>query len=295
MPELPEVENVVRSLRPSLEGRTIGQDVQVSPLMVGAQVHGFRRQLPGQRIERIDRHGKWIFVRLRGDRTLVVHLGMTGHLSVVTPDSAIEPHTHLRLPLDLGSLECRFVDPRRFGEILLLSSESMAKRFGPDHLGIDALQVGPEAMIEILSRTRRSVKSLLLDQRAIAGIGNIYADEILFATRIHPAASARALNGTMAAALAEAIGRILKAAIRAGGSTIRDYADSTGRAGSYQLRHLVYGRADQPCRQCNQPIAVDRTIVSGRSTHFCPNCQVIGRPGRRRIKRTRPRASRAIE
>jgi formamidopyrimidine-DNA glycosylase len=259
--------------------------------MVGDRASLFERSLRGVSIERIDRQGKWMFFRLSADRTLVIHLGMTGHLSVDPAPASIEPHTHFRLLLEPGNEELRFIDPRRFGELLLLCPTEMAGRFGPDKLGPDALEVSAEHMGAELSRTKRTIKSVLLDQRVVAGIGNIYADEILFATGIHPAARADRLSGDGVDRLVSATRQVLRAAIRAGGSTIRDYVDATGRPGEFQNRHFVYGREGEPCRRCPEKIRLDRTVVSGRSTHFCPGCQTFG--GRHRT--TRPRPARAIK
>ncbi|MBY0587978.1 bifunctional DNA-formamidopyrimidine glycosylase/DNA-(apurinic or apyrimidinic site) lyase [bacterium] len=289
MPELPEVETVVRGLRPKLLGRVIQACVTVSPLMVGKAASDFRLKLGGRSFEQIDRHGKWIFVRLSGDLTLAIHLGMTGNLRVEDAMHGIEPHTHLRLSLESGRQECRFIDPRRFGELVLATSSDMPTRFGPKQLGKDALLITLPELKETLARTKRRVKSVLLDQRALAGIGNIYADEILFHAGIYPGARADRLADEVVEKLARTITRILKRAINAGGSTIRDYVDSDGKRGSYQNQHDVYGRADQPCRRCGQAVELDQKIVTGRSTHFCSGCQTAGGPKRRLNRRSNHR------
>lgn len=274
MPELPEVETVVRGLRPLFVGHTIAKCAHASPLMIDSDPDRFAKRLSGRKCIRIDRQGKWIFCRLDGDETLAIHLGMTGRLSVEPIDREILPHTHLRLCLTGEGNELRFRDPRRFGEILLVDVNSLEERFGPDRLGPDALSIKASHLSACMESTTRAVKAVLLDQRALAGVGNIYADEALYEARIHPGHPGRELTKEEIQRLATTVRGVLKRAIRSGGSTIRDYVDALGDPGSFQNKHRVYGREGKPCKRCRSPIELDRSIVSGRSTHWCRVCQM---------------------
>jgi len=273
MPELPEVETVVRGLRPLLEGRTIAKCTHASRLMIDGDSALFVKRLSGRRCLRIDRQGKWIFCRLDDGQTLAIHLGMTGRLSVEPIDREILPHTHLRLCLAGDGDELRFRDPRRFGEIVLLAHDSLDERFGPDRLGPDALSVKTSHLVACMESTARAVKAVLLDQRTLAGVGNIYADEALYEAKLHPGRPGRQLTKAEIQRLATAVRAVLKRAIQSGGSTIRDYVDASGEPGSFQNQHRVYGREGKPCKRCRSPIELDRSIVSGRSTHWCRVCQ----------------------
>ena len=273
MPELPEVETVVRGLRPALEGRRIARCTHASPLMAECDQGRFRPRLAGQRFSRIDRQGKWIFCRIEGGDTLAIHLGMTGRLGVEPIDRELAPHTHLRITLEGDTEELRFRDPRRFGELLLLGPESIELRFGTDKLGPDATTITAKHLSAVFSQTSRVVKAVLLDQRALAGVGNIYADEVLFEANLNPGREGRDLKADEIDRLAKAVRNVLAKAIRSGGSTIRDYVDAQGEPGSFQNQHRVYGRSGKPCKRCLAPIELDRTIVSGRSTHWCRVCQ----------------------
>lgn len=275
MPELPEVETVVRGVRPKLVGRRIRSVPLASPLMV-ASPRSFAKRLCGHQVLAMDRVGKWMFVRLSSTDTLVLHLGMTGHLEVTAATAALVPHTHLRLELDDGAEQLRFSDPRRFGEIVLYRPEEWQARFGDDKLGPDALAIKPRQLAQRLAKTRRNLKSALMDQRVVAGVGNIYADEILFAARLAPSARADSLSDDQARTLHRQMGRILRRSIAANGTTIRDYVTSQGAPGEFQSRLMVYGRADLPCKNCSTRIELIRTIVSGRATYWCPRCQKNG-------------------
>lgn len=274
MPELPEVETVVRGLRPLLEGRRI-LDVRHASTIMARSAHGrFDELLPRRTILRLDRHGKWMFFRLSDGQTLVIHLGMTGRLAVTPSDQAAVPHTHLRLSLEGDPIEeLRFVDPRRFGEILVCDGTAMEERFGAHRLGPEALRVNVRQWRKVLDSSKRVLKAVLLDQRAIAGIGNIYADEILFDCGIYPGRRALSLKDEERARLARSVRRVLRRAIEGHGTTIRDYVTAHGVPGEFQNRLNVYGRANQPCKRCKERIELHRGIVTGRATYFCPRCQ----------------------
>lgn len=221
-------------------------------------------RLTGRRIEDLRRRAKRIVFTLDTRERFYIHLGMTGQLTVEPADAVLKPHTHLILDLSSGS-QLRFVDPRRFGAIVWMGNARHA-RVGPE-----PLTLRPQRLVRILSRTARPIKAALLDQTVIAGIGNIYADEALHLAGIDPRARACMLDASRVRRLNRVIKLILRRAIRAGGSSIRDYVDANGRRGSFQSMHRVYDRAGKPCTRCKTPIL--RIVLGGRSTHLCPRCQ----------------------
>jgi len=266
MPELPEVETIVVGLRPRVVGMAIG-GVRV---LRGDIVHPAGVDLvslvAGKSVTEIYRRGKQIIVTLDGGVRFYIHLGMTGRLTLEKAAGPLLAHTHLVFELP-GDVEMRFSDPRRFGGLWVLAAdEEPGAALGPEPLGITAAELA-----KALSRTRRAVKSALLDQSLIAGVGNIYADEALFAAGIHPLTPSNRLSSMQITALTQAIKRVLKRALRHKGSTLRDYRDSDGQSGDFQKLHRVYDRAGKPCVKCRGPIR--RVVISGRSAHFCPDCQ----------------------
>jgi formamidopyrimidine-DNA glycosylase len=271
VPELPEVETVVRELRPLLVGRRI-QAVRVSrrPLRRRWSA-GWGPRLTGRRVGAVERRGKWIRIVLDEDLHLVIHLGMTGQLTVVPAGQAVKPHTHLIFALDDGG-HLRFRDVRRFGSATLFDERHRVEQFFRERgLGPEPFDLASDTWHNRLSATRRASKAVLLDQRVVAGVGNIYADEALFEARLHPARPANDLKPAEADRLRRAVLTVLQRAIGKRGSSIRDYVGGSGRRGEYQDEFLVYGRTGQPCRRCRQP--VQRIRLAGRSTHFCPRCQ----------------------
>ena len=269
MPELPEVQTVVDTLAPRVVGRRIvsvrrGEHDVVTPRgfdLAGAVV--------GRTIRCVTRRAKRIVVELDNGKAFFVHLGMTGRLGVIAPDAPIASHTHVVFELEDG-VEVRFVDPRRFGGIVFLCEAASGGRFSAP-VGPEPLTLRPAALLKRLRATRRPVKNALLDQSLIAGLGNIYVDESLHAARIHPLTPAAALGEPDVRRLNRAIKRTLRRAIRHRGSTLRDYVDAEGVGGGFQLLHQVYARAGEPCRACGGTI--ERVVLAGRSTHFCPRCQ----------------------
>jgi len=224
------------------------------------------RALQRRAIKDVTRRGKRIVFNLDDGNALFIHLGMTGRLRVEQRSAPIEPHTHLIL--DIGNREqLRFRDPRRFGEIRWLGSEPHDQKMGPEPLSMRASQLADR-----LSRTTRAIKNALMDQHVVAGLGNIYVDESLFAAGIHPLTTANTLTSEQVKLLTKSIKKVLRKAIRHRGSTLRDYVDAEGGKGAFQRLHSVYDRAKKPCRRCRTPI--ERIVLGGRSTHFCPNCQV---------------------
>jgi formamidopyrimidine-DNA glycosylase len=266
MPELPEVQTVVTTLAPRVLRRRIVRVVHLRGDMVTAPPGlDFARQLTGRTITALDRRGKRIIFSIDDGNAFFIHLGMTGRLSVEPADTPLAPHTHLIL--DLGNRQqLRFRDPRRFGEIRWLGCDGCEANMGPEPLAMRTAQLAGK-----LLRTTRAIKNALMDQRVVAGLGNIYVDESLFDARIHPLARADKLTGEQVAALARSIKRVLRRAIRHRGSTLRDYVDADGVKGAFQKLHRVYDRGGEPCRTCRT--AIERIVLGGRSTCFCPRCQ----------------------
>jgi formamidopyrimidine-DNA glycosylase len=262
MPELPEVETIVRTVAPRLLGREIRQARFYSRLVLRADAAGTAARLRGRSIETVGRHGKFIVIELSGGLTLAIHLGMTGGLLWNA-----EPGPHARAVFELDAGRLVYDDPRQFGRIEL--GESLPERAA--RLGPDALAVGEDEFAARLATRHGHIKPLLLNQAFLRGLGNIYVDESLFDARIHPLASVARLGPARVSRLYAAIQKTLRAAVAAGGSSVSDYVDADGRAGSFQVRHQVYAREGAPCARCCAPIR--RIVVGQRGTHYCPRCQ----------------------
>jgi formamidopyrimidine-DNA glycosylase len=288
MPELPEVETVCRQLDPELTGLRIDAlevlDARwcrpLSPAKLEAAVEGAT-------IEGLGRRGKYLLLALDGARTLVMHLRMTGNLVLVEGETKLDPsegrrlyegersiserHLRARFLLDEGR-ELWFTDPRRFGEAFLIDDAGLGERFAK--LGVEPLSGAftPEALGEMTAGRTVPLKSFLLDQSGVAGVGNIYADEALFRARLHPLSPAGSMRHEHREALRDAVVAALEAGIDGGGASIDDYRDGRGERGTMQDEFLVHTREGQPCPRCGGAIA--RVVVSGRSTYYCPSCQV---------------------
>jgi len=260
MPELPEVETVVRSVRGHLVGKRIVATEFTSPHVTPGNRDELSERLAGRRIQSVTRYGKFIQVAL-DKGFLTVHLGMTGKLLISGP---VREHTYAIFTLDDGVL--LYHDPRQFGSIEW--SPSVSPRVA--RLGPEPLEITLEDFRARMKRKTR-MKSLLLNQAFLAGVGNIYADESLFAAGIHPLASAEKLSKARVEKLYAALRGILAHAIELGGSSVSDYVDAEGQKGWFQVEHRVYGREGEACVQCGGPIK--KTLVAQRGTHFCPNCQ----------------------
>jgi formamidopyrimidine-DNA glycosylase len=254
-------------LSPRLTGGTFRRVAHVRPDIVRPVGFDLAGALAGRTVSTIARRGKRIVLTLDDGNALYVHLGMTGRLMVVTPDTPIEPHTHFIADLASGT-QLRFRDPRRFGGIFWLGREVSP---GDTRMGPEPLTMTPAQLAAKMSRTKRAVKNALMDQNVVAGLGNIYVDESLFAAGIHPLRRADRLKADEIARLNKAIKLTLKRAIRHRGSTLRDYVDADGARGGFQNLHRVYARAGEPCHGCDTPLK--RIVLGGRSTHFCPKCQ----------------------
>lgn len=284
MPELPEVETIAAALRDLIEGAVIRAAWAGPRRFVRFDPGASLSDLEGRGIGAVTRRGKRLTIELRPKGLLVCHLGMTGRINVVDASSPLFPHTHLRLTIDDGAREVRFRDPRRFGGVWVSrSNETSLPALGPDALDITA------AEFRTLFDRPRGVKALLLDQRRVCGLGNIYCDEGLFAAGIHPRTKSSRLSAERVDRLHAELVRILEEAIRHRGSTLRDYTTVEGGSGSFQFNHLVYGREGLPCVRCDS--AIRRILVAGRSTHLCPRCQRA--PTTRITKAARPEVARS--
>lgn len=268
MPELPEVEVTRRGVARALAGRTISAVAVREPRLrwrVPESVLG----LAGRTVRSVKRRAKYLLIDC-GDGQLIVHLGMSGSLRVLPAGAAFDKHDHFDLVL--GDRLLRLRDPRRFGAVLWSAAGGAPHRLLA-HLGIEPLSraLTGERLHALTRAHRAAIKVFLMDGRRIAGVGNIYASEALHRAKIDPRTPARRLSPGRCARLARAIKLTLRAAIRAGGSSLRDFVGADGGYGCFQLRTLVYDRAGRPCRRCGAPV---RRIVQGqRSTYYCPGCQ----------------------
>jgi len=272
MPELPEVETVANGVNQRVQGQTI-LSVWTSnkPQTFKSPPAEIAEVLTGSRIDRVQRVGKTIVADLTGKSSgksskaaqAQFLIGMTGRLLVSSPETEVPPHTHAILTLS-GGKEIRFVDARRFGR-LSVSSNAYT---GP---GREPLTISLEDFIALFRNRKTPIKAALLNQKLLHGVGNIYADEALFHAGIRPRRQAGRLTRDELTRLRAALVKVLKHAIKLGGSSVSDYVDAEGVAGFFQLHHRVYSRTGQPCRTCSTPI--ERIVVGGRSTHFCPTCQ----------------------
>jgi formamidopyrimidine-DNA glycosylase len=276
MPELPEVETVRRGLQPVLEGRRL---VKVETRRAGLRLpfpKDFAKRLTGRRVTRLRRRAKYLLAELDGGETLVIHLGMSGRMSVEgrslgVHDTPAGKHDHVVFETEAARIV--FSDPRRFGLMTLVATAALAEDKLFKDLGVEPLSAEFDAafLARALKGKKTPVKSALLDQRVIAGIGNIYACEALYRARLSPKRLAGRLKPPETAALAGAVRTVLREAIRAGGSSLRDYRKANGDLGGFQHRFKVYDREGEPCPTCGGTIK--RLVQAGRSSFWCPRCQ----------------------
>ncbi len=272
MPELPEVETIANGLNKRVAGDVIESvwiGSRTQPLRSSAQE--IARVLQGARLERVRRVGKHIVADLTESKRdhkpraqWVIHLGMTGQMLVSQPGQEIQKHTHLIAKLASGK-ELRFVDPRMFGKLQVVPAASFKAP------GTEPINADREHFAHLFRGRKMPIKSALLNQALLSGIGNIYADESLFRAGIRPRRRAASLTYKNLERLYDAIQEVLAEAIAAGGSSISDYVDADGEEGFFQLQHRVYQREDESCFTCRTPIK--RIVISGRSSHYCPKCQ----------------------
>jgi formamidopyrimidine-DNA glycosylase len=281
MPELPEVETVARGVAERVTGDVI-ESVWIGskPEPLKSPAGEIVSTLEGAGIARVRRVGKHIVIDLtaaasRGRKAksqtpasavraqFIVHLGMTGRLLVASPDAEVARHTHFIARLSSGR-ELRFVDPRRFGRLAVARQDFHAP-------GVEPLEVDAEQFVKLFRKRNTPIKSALLNQKLLSGVGNIYADESLFRAGVRPRRRAATLTGAELLRLYQAVKEVLAQAIAAGGSSVSDYVDAAGEPGFFQVHHRVYAREGQPCMACGAP--VKRMVIAGRSSHYCPRCQ----------------------
>jgi len=275
MPELPEVEVLRRSLEPRLVGETIeGVTVRVPALREPIPKARLARDVTGRQVVGLRRRAKYLLIDLAGGITLVLHLGMSGRLTLVPGETPPEAHEHVVFHLASGR-RLRFRDPRRFGQIFSLPGEEIAghRRFA--HLGIEPFD--PAFTGDCLRRSalgrRGPVKAFLMDASVVVGVGNIYASEVLFQTRIHPRRSVARISRQRWEAVAEAVRTVLGEAIAEGGTTLNDFTDGEGNRGYFQVSLAAYGREGEACHRCGEGGSIRRIVQAGRSTFYCPRCQ----------------------
>ncbi len=295
MPELPEVETVVRDLRPYLVHQMIQKISCGKKQLRRPWKIAWNKKITNQVITKIDRRGKWILIHLNHGGVLIIHLGMTGQLTVHSPSDPIADHVHFRLLLQANPstntdqsstdkpkktrksvekqapMELRFRDIRRFGSVEFFADLPSWEDHHGEMLGPEPFDLTKKEWQEAVQKSNRSLKALLLDQSIVAGIGNIYADESLFEAKLLPTRFGSQLSFEEMDRLRLAIRKVLKKAIESRGSTIRNYVGGSGLQGEYQEVLAVYGRGQAPCLICGTEIQVIR--LAGRSTHFCPHCQ----------------------
>jgi formamidopyrimidine-DNA glycosylase len=288
VPELPEVEVVRRHIAPHLVGRRIVDVSTTEPSYFFLTAPSeLKKRLSGRRAVALERLGKYLVADLDDGGRLLLHLGMTGQLftsnavnrrlyvgrkrKLQSESGAFRPdrHTHLILRFADGGPEVVFRDARKFGKVRYLGPGVEEPRLAK--LGPDALRAEGPALFEATRSRRATIKTVLLDQSVLAGVGNIYADEALYMAHVRPTRRAEKLTRTECVALARAVRRVLERSISAGGSSISDYVQPDGNDGSYQDRRHVYARTGEPCRRCKRPIV--RKVIGQRSSHFCPSCQ----------------------
>lgn len=276
MPELPEVETIRRGLEAHLVGRRIvGVEVRETRLRRPLDAARLRATVTGRRVGRVRRRAKYLVLDLEGGGHVLVHLGMTGQLFIARPGRPCVPHEHVVFALEDGNT-LRFADTRRFGlleplEAGRLEAHPLLRGLGPEPLdgGLD-----PRSLRLATRRLRKPIKNFLIDSRALAGVGNIYACETLFRAGVHPALPLSRIDENGWRRIVAALRRVLAEAVARGGTTLHDFVNAEGEAGFFQMRLRVYDRAGEPCAGCRRPVR--RMVQAGRSTFYCPACQPRG-------------------
>ena len=273
VPELPEVEVLRRTIEANVVGDTIDA-VQVweRRLREPIDTRTLRRRLAGRRVVEVGRRAKYLLIHVEGDSTLVVHLGMSGRLTVAPGEARREPHEHAAFKLGSGR-KLRFRDPRRFGVLLALPTSAIASDRHFARLGIEPLAPGftGATLHDAAKRRNASVKGMLMDAAVVVGVGNIYASEALHRAGIHPQRSVARISRERWDRLADSVREVLSEAVTQGGTTLNDFADAMGESGYFQVALRVYDRAGETCARCGASIRRLRQL--GRSTYYCPRCQ----------------------
>lgn len=275
MPELPEVETTIRGLRKFVVGRPITAAYSETPQLFESPkiMREVGRLLAGDTIKTLSRRGKYLIFHLVSGRVMVMHMKMAGRFRATR--NQVQDTNHARFVVDFkGNVRMVYYDVRKFGRVWLMPASRLESFFFQRKFAHDALSpLCTEAYVRSQLSRDRAVKTLLLDQTCIAGIGNIYADEILWQAKVHPLRKGRSLSESEVRGICKSIGAILKEAIKAGGTSLRDYVRPDGRLGYFQARRRVYQRTGAPCQRCTAPIK--RIVVGQRGTHLCPRCQTV--------------------
>lgn len=274
MPELPEVETVRRTLEPLIKGKTI-KDVTVwYPKIIMGDAQEVAQQLTGKKVMAVDRYGKYLLIRLNEDLTLVSHLRMEGKYRLVTPDQPKQKHEHVQFEFTDGTA-LRYDDVRKFGRMHLVETGTERVTTGIRHLGPEpsSEEFTVNYFKNALAKKKKNIKNTLLDQSVVSGLGNIYVDEVLWKSKIHPLSSANRIPVEQLQVLHDNINQTITQAIKLKGTSVHTFLDAAGDSGQYQNELKVYGHVDDACVRCGATL--EKIKVNGRGTTFCPQCQVI--------------------
>ncbi|MBI0121711.1 DNA-formamidopyrimidine glycosylase [Lactobacillus sp. M0398] len=274
MPEMPEVETVRRTLLPLIKGKTIKEVTVWYPKIITGDAKEFARQLTGKKIENIDRYAKYLLIRLSNNLTIVSHLRMEGKYRLVKINTKKDKHDHVQIVFQDNSA-LRYNDVRKFGRMQLIKTGTEREKTGIGKLGVEPNSAAftVSYLQNGLARKKKNIKNTLLDQSIVAGLGNIYVDEVLWETKIHPLSQANTIPAEKISQLHDNINSLIELAIAERGTTIHTYLDANGKTGGFQKMLQVYGHKGEPCVRCGTPL--EKIKVNGRGTTFCPKCQVI--------------------
>lgn len=273
MPEMPEVETVRRTLLPLIKGKTIKEVTLWYPKIIISDPQEFTQELRGQKIVTIDRYAKYLLIRLTNNLTVVSHLRMEGKYRLVDVIAPKDKHDHVQFAFT-DDTALRYNDVRKFGRMQLVETGTEKNSTGINKLGFEpnSHKFTVAYLSANLKHKKKNIKNTLLDQSVVAGLGNIYVDEVLWKTKIHPLSLASKIPQTRVKQLHDNINSLIKLAIEEHGTTIHTYLDANGQTGGFQKRLQVYGHQGEPCARCNTPLKKIR--VNGRGTTYCPKCQV---------------------
>ncbi|KJY55183.1 Formamidopyrimidine-DNA glycosylase [Lactobacillus kullabergensis] len=274
MPEMPEVETVRRTLLPLIKGKTIKEVTVWYPKIITGDAKEFAKQLTGKKIENIDRYAKYLLIRLSDNLTIVSHLRMEGKYRLVKINTKKDKHDHVQIVFKDNSA-LRYNDVRKFGRMQLIKTGTEREKTGIGKLGVEPNSAAftVSYLQNGLARKKKNIKNTLLDQSIVAGLGNIYVDEVLWETKIHPLSQANTIPAEKIAQLHDNINSLIELAIAERGTTVHTYLDANGKTGGFQKMLQVYGHKGEPCVRCGTPL--EKIKVNGRGTTFCPKCQVI--------------------
>ena len=274
MPEMPEVETVRRTLLPLIKGKTIKEVTVWYPKIITGDAKEFAKQLTGKKIENIERYAKYLLIRLSDNLTIVSHLRMEGKYRLVKINTKKDKHDHVQIVFQDNSA-LRYNDVRKFGRMQLIKTGTEREKTGIGKLGVEPNSAAftVSYLQNGLARKKKNIKNTLLDQSIVAGLGNIYVDEVLWETKIHPLSQANTIPAEKISQLHDNINSLIELAIAERGTTIHTYLDANGKTGGFQKMLQVYGHKGEPCVRCGTPL--EKIKVNGRGTTFCPKCQVI--------------------